>query len=55
MINLKLNQFSKAFSFFDLHLLKSAGISGLNLRGGICAWYRFAQSAHAQAESGISP
>ncbi|MBW4490487.1 MAG: hypothetical protein KME12_22135 [Trichocoleus desertorum ATA4-8-CV12] len=37
-----------------LHLLKSAGISGLNLRGGIRAWHRFAQSAHAQAESGIS-
>lgn len=38
-----------------LHLLKSAGISGLNLRGGIRAWHRFTQSAHAQAESGISP
>ncbi|MEP0870885.1 rhodanese-like domain-containing protein [Trichocoleus desertorum AS-A10] len=38
-----------------LHALKSAGISGLNLRGGIRAWHHFAQSTYAQAESGISP
>lgn len=38
-----------------LHLLKSAGISGLNLRGGIRAWHRFTQASHAQTESGISP
>nr|WP_290226693.1 rhodanese-like domain-containing protein [Trichocoleus desertorum] len=37
-----------------LYLLKSAGISGLNLRGGIRAWHRLTQSPHTRAESGIS-
>ena len=30
-------------------LLKSAGISGLNLKGGIRAWHRLAESAQAKA------
>ena len=32
-----------------LHLLQAAGISGLNLRGGIRAWHRSVESAQVKA------